>query len=56
MSAASDKARFYVEQFVPELKEYEQKKLFGKVSGFYILIWEINKSDKRTLHRKKSSP
>ncbi|KAJ5266824.1 RRNA processing protein Utp6 [Penicillium angulare] len=30
MSAATDKARFYLEKSVPELKEYEQKKLFSK--------------------------
>lgn len=28
MSSASDKARFYLEQSVPELKEYERKKIF----------------------------
>jgi U3 small nucleolar RNA-associated protein 6 len=28
MSGASDKARFYLEQTVPELKEYERKKIF----------------------------
>lgn len=31
MSGASDKARFYLEQSVPELKEYEKKKIFSKV-------------------------
>ncbi|KAJ5590895.1 RNA-processing protein HAT helix [Penicillium hetheringtonii] len=30
MSAATDKARFYLEQSVPELKEYERKKIFSK--------------------------
>ncbi|OJJ39093.1 hypothetical protein ASPWEDRAFT_168957 [Aspergillus wentii DTO 134E9] len=30
MSAATDKARFFLEQSVPELKEYEKKKLFNK--------------------------
>jgi U3 small nucleolar RNA-associated protein 6 len=35
MSAATDKARFFLEQSVPELKEYERKKLFTKV-GFPI--------------------
>ncbi|KAK2808349.1 hypothetical protein FQN50_004734 [Emmonsiellopsis sp. PD_5] len=30
MAAASDKARFYLEQLVPELKEYEKKKIFSK--------------------------
>lgn len=31
MAAAADKARFFLEQSVPELKEYEKKKIFGKV-------------------------
>ncbi|KAL5335725.1 U3 small nucleolar RNA-associated protein 6-domain-containing protein [Aspergillus crustosus] len=30
MSATTDKARFYLEKSVPELKEYEQKKIFTK--------------------------
>ncbi|KAJ5095575.1 RNA-processing protein HAT helix [Penicillium alfredii] len=30
MSAATDKARFYLEQSVPELKEYERKNIFTK--------------------------
>ncbi|BDD56782.1 U3 snoRNP protein [Monascus purpureus] len=30
MSNATDKARFYLEQSVPELKEYEKKKIFSK--------------------------
>ncbi|EAW09545.1 snoRNA-binding rRNA-processing protein UTP6 [Aspergillus clavatus NRRL 1] len=30
MSAATDKARFYLEKSVPELKEYEKKKIFSK--------------------------
>ncbi|KAN0073030.1 U3 small nucleolar RNA-associated protein 6 domain containing protein [Elaphomyces granulatus] len=30
MTATSDKARFYLEKSVPELKEYEQKKIFSK--------------------------
>lgn len=33
MAAATDKARFFLEQSVPELKEYEKKKIFNKV-GF----------------------
>lgn len=32
MSAATDKARFFLEQSVPELKDYERKKIFNKVS------------------------
>lgn len=31
MAAATDKARFFLEQSVPELKEYEKKKIFSKV-------------------------
>ncbi|OAX84808.1 hypothetical protein ACJ72_00831 [Emergomyces africanus] len=30
MATASDKARFYLEQLVPEFKEYEKKKIFSK--------------------------
>ncbi|KAJ5386111.1 RNA-processing protein HAT helix [Penicillium cosmopolitanum] len=30
MSAATDKARFFLEQSVPELKDYERKKIFNK--------------------------
>ncbi|KAL1955433.1 hypothetical protein VTO42DRAFT_8589 [Malbranchea cinnamomea] len=30
MAEASDKARFYLEQIVPELREYERKKIFSK--------------------------
>lgn len=33
MSAATDKARFFLEQSVPELKEYERKKIFTKVGS-----------------------
>ena len=32
MAGASDKARFYLEQSVPELREFERKKVFTKVS------------------------
>jgi hypothetical protein len=31
MAATSDKARFYLEQSIPELQEYERKKIFSKV-------------------------
>jgi U3 small nucleolar RNA-associated protein 6 len=31
MAGVSDKARFYLEKSVPELKEYEEKKIFSKV-------------------------
>jgi U3 small nucleolar RNA-associated protein 6 len=30
MAAASDKARYYLEQYVPELQEYERKGIFSK--------------------------
>lgn len=30
MAAASDKARFYLEQYVPELREYEAKEIFNR--------------------------
>jgi hypothetical protein len=33
MAGASDKARFYLEQAVPQLQEFEQKKIFSKVRG-----------------------
>jgi hypothetical protein len=32
MSNPSSKARFYLEQAVPQLQEFEQKKIFTKVS------------------------
>lgn len=31
MATASDKARFYMEQTLPELREYSEKKIFTKV-------------------------
>jgi hypothetical protein len=31
MAGASDKARFFLEQSIPELKEYERKKIFSSV-------------------------
>ena len=34
MSAATDKARYFLEKSVPELKEFEKKKLFSKVNSF----------------------
>ena len=30
MAGASDKARFYLEQYVPELQEYERKQIFTR--------------------------
>ena len=38
MAGASDKARFYLEQSVPELQEFERKKVFTKVSVLLCLI------------------
>jgi U3 small nucleolar RNA-associated protein 6 len=38
MAGASDKARFYLEQSVPELREFERKKVFTKVSVLLRLI------------------
>ena len=38
MAGASDKARFYLEQSVPELQEFERKKVFTKVSVLLYLI------------------
>jgi len=40
MSGASDKARFYLEQAIPQLQEFEQKKIFTKVRGSF-LPWGI---------------
>lgn len=31
MAGAGDKARFYLERAVPQLQEFEQKKIFTKV-------------------------
>lgn len=33
MAGASDKARFYLEQSVPELQELQRKKIFSEVSS-----------------------
>lgn len=38
MAAAADKARFFLEQSVPELKEYEKKKIFNKVNSWKLAI------------------
>jgi hypothetical protein len=37
MSGASNKARFYLEQAVPQLQEFKEKKIFGEVSWLSIL-------------------
>ena len=39
MAAAADKARFFLEQSVPELKEYEKKKIFSKVYPRQLDFW-----------------
>jgi hypothetical protein len=31
MSGVSDKARFYLEQAIPQLREFEEKKIFSPV-------------------------
>ena len=33
MAGASDKARFYLEQAVPQLQEFKEKKIFNEVNG-----------------------
>ena len=38
MSGASDKARFYLEQAVPQLREFEEKKIFTKVCAPSIVL------------------
>jgi U3 small nucleolar RNA-associated protein 6 len=37
MSAAADKARFFLEKSVPELKEFERKKIFSKVRSLFMI-------------------
>jgi hypothetical protein len=39
MSGASDKARFYLEQAIPQLQEFEQKKIFTKVRQLHSFLW-----------------
>ena len=38
MAGASDKARFYLEQSVPELQELERKKIFTKVNLIFFKL------------------
>lgn len=38
MAGSSDKARFYLEQSVPELHELQRKKIFSKASGLMRFI------------------
>lgn len=53
MAGASDKARFYLERAVPQLQEFEQKKIFSKVREFdasasriLTLLWCLVTHDK----------
>lgn len=39
MAGASDKARFYLEQSIPELQEYERKSIFRKVHPLPTMSW-----------------
>lgn len=38
MSGPSDKARFYLERAVPQLQEFERKKIFTSVSFTYPVL------------------
>jgi hypothetical protein len=38
MSGPSDKARFYLEQAVPQLQEFKEKKIFSEVSVFAVCV------------------
>ena len=51
MARASDKARFYLEQSVPELQEFERKKVFTKVR---VLLCLMTISRANFISRKKS--
>lgn len=54
MAAASDKARFYLEQYVPELREYESKHIFSRDE---IASITSKRSDfEHTLNARGSSP
>lgn len=41
MASVTDKARFYLEKSVPELKEYERKKIFSKVNRAHSSITNL---------------
>lgn len=59
MAGASDKARFYLEQSVPELQEFERKKVFTKVSVLLCLITISRanfKSRKKSVQSQKKGP
>ena len=38
MAGASDKARFYLEQSVPDLHELVRKKIFSEVGDYFAII------------------
>lgn len=38
MSGASDKARFYLEQAVPQLQEFKEKKIFSEVCNRLFML------------------
>jgi len=42
MAGASDKARFYLEQGVPELREWERRQIFTKVLTLKSLALDLH--------------
>lgn len=42
MAGSSDRARFYLEQSIPELQELQRKKIFTKASRFMQVFRELN--------------
>ncbi len=52
MAGASDKARFFLEQSVPELQEFERKKIFTKV----MLIGAYESSNAHVPHSRRLHP
>lgn len=53
MAGSSDKARFYLEQSVPELQELQRKKIFSKASG---LVRCVRNLSSNYILSKKSAP
>ena len=59
MAGASDKARFYLEQSIPELQEYERKNIFNKVRllrTFDIQLIPNNARRKRSPRLRRKGP
>ncbi len=59
MAGASDKARFYLEQSVPELQDLQRKKIFTEVPPYAITdeAHESNNlSSKRSIQLPESAP